>query len=189
MKIRRIAGLNQPITGPFVRVTVNHTVDPEPANLKLIEVQPSVAKLRIVPQEYSIDLQGAFDTRVEYRVTLKSRSQIDFLRFEEGFGLEGPFPPKAAGHYSFAGRIGATRVGSNGVLFFCSGQHGPVGMEAGQDSTSKNIRRPRVLRNSTSPWRIRRETSNGIRGPENTVTHPLNCSFRSSDCGLLIQVE
>lgn len=72
MKIRRIAGLNQPVKGAFVRVTVNHTVDPDPENLKLIQVQPNIPNLRIIPNEYTLDLEGSFDPRAEYRVTLKA---------------------------------------------------------------------------------------------------------------------
>lgn len=72
MKVRRIAGLNQPVAGAFVRVTVNHTVDPDPANLKLIQVEPNIPDLRIVPDEYTLDLEGSFDSRAQYRVTLKA---------------------------------------------------------------------------------------------------------------------
>lgn len=72
MKIRRVAGLHQPIVGAFVRVTVNHTVDPDPENLKLIQVEPNVPNLRIVPDEYTLDLEGSFDPRAQYRVTLKA---------------------------------------------------------------------------------------------------------------------
>ncbi len=72
LKIHRISGLNQPLTGAFIRITTNHTIDPDPANLKLISVQPPVANFNIVPEEYTLDLKGDFSTSVEYRVTVKS---------------------------------------------------------------------------------------------------------------------
>jgi uncharacterized protein YfaS (alpha-2-macroglobulin family) len=72
LTIHRISGLNQPLTGAFIRITTNHTIDPDPANLKLISVQPPVANFHIVPQEYTLDLKGDFNTGVEYRVIVKS---------------------------------------------------------------------------------------------------------------------
>ena len=72
LKIHRVSGLNQPLTGAFIRITTNHTIDPDPANLKLISVQPPVANFHIVPEEYTLDLKGDFNAGVEYRVTVKS---------------------------------------------------------------------------------------------------------------------
>src|SRR5438094_2189674 len=58
LRINRISGFNQPLAGAFIRITANDTVDPEPANLKLISVQPSVGNFHIVPQDYTLDLKG-----------------------------------------------------------------------------------------------------------------------------------
>jgi uncharacterized protein YfaS (alpha-2-macroglobulin family) len=70
--VRRVVGLNQPSLGAFVRVTTNHTVDPDPANYKFIEIEPAVKNLRFEPHEYTLDIRGDFNTATEYRVTLKA---------------------------------------------------------------------------------------------------------------------
>ena len=63
LKIHRISRLNQPLAGAFIRIITNHTIDPDPANLKLISVQPTVNNFRIVPEEYSVDLRGTSPRR------------------------------------------------------------------------------------------------------------------------------
>jgi uncharacterized protein YfaS (alpha-2-macroglobulin family) len=72
MIVRRVVGLNQPSVGAFVRVTTNHTVDPDPANFQFVQIQPAVKNLRLEPHEYTLDIRGDFNTATEYRVTLKA---------------------------------------------------------------------------------------------------------------------
>ncbi len=72
LTIRRVVGLNQPSTGAFVRVTTNHTIDPDPANFRFIEIQPPVKNLHIEPHEYTIDIRGDFNFATAYRVALKT---------------------------------------------------------------------------------------------------------------------
>jgi uncharacterized protein YfaS (alpha-2-macroglobulin family) len=79
--IRRLVGLNQPLKGPFIRVTPSHKVDPDATNLKRISVQPAVANLRIAAKEIFVEISGDFNTRDEYRVIiepgLKSTESLD----------------------------------------------------------------------------------------------------------------
>ena len=81
LAVRRVSGFNQPVTGTFIRITTSHTVDSAPSNLSRITVTPAVANLHAVTGEYSIDLQGDFDTAREYHVTvdrgLKSTTVLD----------------------------------------------------------------------------------------------------------------
>src|SRR5436190_1891330 len=79
--IRRLVGLNQPLKGPFIRVTPSHKVDPDATNLKRISVQPPVANLRIAAKEDFVEIGGDFNTHDEYRVIieagLKSTESLD----------------------------------------------------------------------------------------------------------------
>ncbi|HEY5706677.1 MAG TPA: hypothetical protein VIS96_14000 [Terrimicrobiaceae bacterium] len=72
LTVRRIVGLNQPSAGAFVRVTTNHTIDPNPENFRFIEIQPAVKNLRFEPGEYTLDVRGDFNTAIRYRVSLKA---------------------------------------------------------------------------------------------------------------------
>ena len=72
LKVKNAAPLNQPVRGAFVRVTLNQPVDPDPANLKLITVEPEIGNLRFEIDQKRVEVMGAFNPSTEYRVRLKT---------------------------------------------------------------------------------------------------------------------
>ena len=79
--VRRVVGLNQPLTGAAIRITGNQPIDPRPANLKLIGIVPSVENLHAIADGNNLDLRGDYNTGSEYRVAiqpgLKSTTALD----------------------------------------------------------------------------------------------------------------
>lgn len=82
LRVKYAAPLNQPMKGAFIRVTLNQPIDPDPANLKLITVEPGIGNLRFETDQKRIEVMGNFNPSTEYRVRLKTG-----LRSRGGYAL------------------------------------------------------------------------------------------------------
>jgi alpha-2-macroglobulin len=75
LKIKVVAGYNQPVKGAFIRVRASKPIDPESALAGTIVVEPSVPKLksdRDARNGRTIELLGDFDIAKVYKVTLRA---------------------------------------------------------------------------------------------------------------------
>ena len=75
LEIKVVAGFNQPKKGASIRILTSKPVDPDPGNLKLISVEPPVAKLQFERTGRLLELRGGFDTGTVYTVRAKAGLQ------------------------------------------------------------------------------------------------------------------
>jgi alpha-2-macroglobulin len=71
-EIKDARGYNQPMKGAFLRAVGNQGIDFDPANLKLITIDPPVADLRFVALGNGVEAHGKFDTSIAYNLTFKA---------------------------------------------------------------------------------------------------------------------
>lgn len=85
IELKWLAGLNQPLAPPLIRIHFDDTLNPETVNRECVGVEPPVADLKVRAEDEDIILDGSFDRTKHYQVTIHPT-----IKGQRGYGLQAP---------------------------------------------------------------------------------------------------